>query len=331
MSELRKDPITGRWVVFATEYRQALNTVPQAGTPAVNPCPFCPGHEAMTPPEITAQRSAGSASNDAKWKVRVIPNKYPVLRVEGALDPRGDGIYDRINGIGAHEIIIEGPDHLRDFDALSLEQAEMVLATLRDRFLDLKKDFRIQYVQAFKNFGEYAGANLGHPHIQLVGLPLVPKLVQEELDGVRRHQAHRGRCVFCDILHQDIRHPERLIAENEFFAALAPYAARSPFETWILPKQHQSDFLGLGKGEIRAWARLLRDILARCKRILKDPAYNWALHTAPFQATDAHLFHWHLEIFPRLARTTGFEWGTDFFFNPTLPEEAARFLREASV
>jgi UDPglucose--hexose-1-phosphate uridylyltransferase len=328
---LRKDPITGRWVVFATEYRQALNTVPQAGTPAGTLCPFCPGHENLTPPEIMSHRQPGSAPNDAKWKIRVIPNKYPVLRVEGVLDARGDGIYDRLNGIGAHEIIIEGPEHLHDFEALSPEQEELVLSTLRDRFLDLKRDGRIQYVQAFKNYGEFAGANLAHAHIQLVGLPLVPKLVQEELEGIRRHQAHRGRCVFCDILHQETRNPERLIAENEFFVALAPFAARTPFETWILPKQHQADFLSLHKGEIKAWARILREVLTRCKRVLKDPAYNWALHTAPFQAADAHLFHWHMEIIPRMARTTGFEWGTEFFFNPTLPEEAARFLREASV
>jgi UDPglucose--hexose-1-phosphate uridylyltransferase len=207
----------------------------------------------------------------------------------------------------------------------------LVLTTLRDRFLDLKKDQRLLYVQAFKNYGEYAGANLAHPHIQLVGLPLVPKLVEEEFAGVRRHQAAHGRCVFCDIIHQEIRGPERLIAENEFFVVLAPFAARTPFETWILPKQHQADFLGLGKGEIVAWARALREVLSRCKRVLKDPAYNWVLHTAPFQAADARLFHWHLEIIPRLARFTGFEWGTDFFVNPTLPEEAARFLRDASI
>jgi UDPglucose--hexose-1-phosphate uridylyltransferase len=331
LSELRKDPITGRWVVFATEFRQALNTAPQSGTPAGSLCPFCPGHESLTPPEIMAQRPANSVANDSKWEIRVIPNKFPVLRVEGLLDSHGDGMYDRLNGIGANEILIESPDHLHNLDNLPIEHGEQVLGILRDRFIDLKKDIRIQYIQAFKNHGEFAGANVAHPHIQMIGLPIVPKTVADELEGVRRYHAYRGRCIYCDLIRQDTRTPERLISENEFFIALAPYASRVPFETWILPKQHHADFTGLGKSELRACVRIMQEVLTRYQRVLKDPAYNWVLHTAPFQTADAHLYHWHIELIPRLARFTGFEWGTDYYINPTLPEDAARFLREASI
>ncbi len=329
MSELRKDPLTGRWVIFATEFRQVISSTPQDGTPKSSVCPFCPGQEALTPSAISVNHLPNVSTG--AWDVRVIPNKFPVLRVEGMLDSHGEGLYDKINGIGANEVIILSPEHKADLDSISVEQAELAFTVLRDRFLDLKKDIRIHYIQTYKNYGELAGANVAHPHFQLIGLPMIPKAISSEIEGLHKYHSFRGRCLFCDVVRQDVHSPERLVAENEFFIAVTPYASRVAFETWILPKQHQSDFLSLNKAELRAWIRIQQDVLARLKRVLKDPAYNWVLHSAPFQSLESTFFHWHLELIPRHTRFTGFEWGTDYYINPTLPEEAARFLRESSV
>lgn len=329
MSELRKDPITGRWVIFATEFRQNLSTLPQTGTPTATACPFCTGYENFTPQEILAYRPSDTTPNDTNWKIRIVPNKYPVLRVEGQLDARAEGMYDKLNGIGANEILIESQQHLHDLNALPVEHVEQIFNLLRDRFLDLKKDARIQYLQAFRNYGELAGANLAHPHMQLIGLPLIPKLIVTEMDGLRRYHSFHQRCIYCDIIRQDAHTPERLISENDFFVALTPYASRVPFEVWILPKQHRAHFMEISKPELQAYASITQDVLSRYKRVLNDPAYNWFLHTAPLQTSDQALFHWHTEFIPRLARFTGFEWSTDYYINPTLPEEAAKFLRAA--
>lgn len=333
MPELRKDPITQRWVVISSEFRQPLPAFAGQGTTKAIPlCPFCPGHEHMTSAEIYAFRNVPDArTNGDGWSLRVIPNKFPILRVEGMLDSRAEGLYDKMNGIGANEVLIESPDHFQDFDALPPEQIELIFWAVRDRFLDLKKDSRIQYIQVLKNYGELAGALLEHPHMQMIGLPLVPAQIQEELAGFQQYLQVRGRCVFCDILRQETRHPERLVSENEHFFAFAPFASRFPFETWILPKQHFPDFITLGKSEARALSRILQDVLARIKKVLRDPAYNLILHTLPLQSRNPLDFHWHIEILPRLSRISGFELGTGYYLNPTPPEEAAGFLRSVGM
>jgi UDPglucose--hexose-1-phosphate uridylyltransferase len=333
VSELRRDPITDRWVIYATEFRQAPPTALDKGAPrALALCPFCPGNENLTPHEITASRPVVPGAPEGQWQLRVIPNQFPVLRVEGALDPHAEGLYDVMQGIGANEVLIESPDHTRDLDSLPLDQVELVLWTVRERFLDLRKDPRIQYVQAFKNYGDLAGSALAHPHLQLVGLPWVPKALREELAGAQRHQALRGRCVFCDILRQETRQPERLVAENDFFLVFEPYASRFPFETWILPKRHAADYAAAERTEVRALAKVLQEHLIRQRNVLRDPAYHLIWHTAPCPSAGAGLdFHWHLEIVPRIARPSGFELATDCYLNPTLPEHAAAFLREASI
>lgn len=332
MSELRRDPITGRWVVFATEYRQTPPAALDKGAPhPLTVCPFCPGNEALTPREIHAVRATGEPPAEVAWHLRVIPNQFPVLRVEGALDGRAEGLYDRLNGIGANEVLIESPDHVQDLDALPLDQVALVLGTVRERLLDLRKDPRFRYVQVFKNYGALAGALLAHPHLQLVGLPLVPRGVQAELEGYARHQEHRGRCVFCDIARQESHQPDRLVAENEFFMVFAPYASRLPFETWILPKLHAPDLASAGPGELKALARILQETLIRLRNVLRDPAYHLLLHNAPYGPSGQPDFHWHLELIPRLSHPGGFELATDCYLNPTLPEHAAAFLREANL
>ena len=333
MPELRRDPVTGRWVAISTERLKRPNDfkVERVSVSANELCPFCPGHEDMTPPEIYASRQAGTPPNTAGWELRVVPNKFPALRVEGTLDRHADGLFDRMNGIGAHEVIIETPDHAKDLSTMGEDEIVRMLVAYRERMLDLKRDIRLRYIIAFKNHGGAAGATLEHPHSQLIALPVVPDIVRDEIDGARKHYAEKERCIFCDIIHQELSAGHRLILEDGNVVALAPWASRLPFETWLLPRQHASRFEEAPHHEYESLARILKSVIARMNRALESPPFNLIVHTAPF--TDENLgafYHWHVEVMPKLARVAGFEWGTGFYINPTSPEEAAKVLRSAT-
>jgi UDPglucose--hexose-1-phosphate uridylyltransferase len=331
--ELRKDPVTGRWVIISTERRKRPSDfrIDRHQAIGTSYCPFCPGHEELTPPEILAFRSNGSGRNEPGWDLRVIPNKYPALKVEGNLDREGEGLFDRMNGVGAHEVIIESPDHDKTLATMSEAEVERVLWAFRERVLDLKNDRRFRYILIFKNHGAAAGATIEHPHSQLIALPIIPDFVREEIDGARRHYDQKERCVFCDIVRQESAVEKRVIAENAELVALAPYAPRFAFETWLLPRRHASRFEEAPRHEYEALARLLRSVLQRMNRALESPSYNLIVHTSPFSQDTAEYYHWHIEIIPKLTKIAGFEWGTGFYINPTSPEEAARVLRDARV
>ncbi len=333
MPELRKDPVTGRWVIISTDRQKRPNDfrIERATIVGRERCPFCPGHESFTPPEVLSYRQNGGAPNTPGWDVRVVPNKFPALQVEGTLDRAGEGMFDRMNGIGAHEVIIETPDHDRSLAAMSEPEIERVLWAYRERILDLRQDHRLRYVLVFKNHGAAAGATLEHTHSQLIALPIVPDFVREETEGARRHFAIKERCVFCDIVQQDLTDSRRVILENADAVALAPYAPRFPFETWLLPRRHGARFEEAPRHEYESLARLLKSVLQRMDRALESPAYNLIVHTAPFADDVTELFHWHVEIMPKLTRVAGFEWGTGFYINPTSPEEAAQVLRAVRV
>jgi UDPglucose--hexose-1-phosphate uridylyltransferase len=333
MPELRKDPVTGRWVIISTERQKRPNDFRFERSTVIGRehCPFCPGHEDMTPCEVLAYRHDGSAPNSPGWDVRVVPNKYPALRVEGTLDREGEGMFDRMNGVGAHEVIIETPDHDKTLASMSETEIERVLSACRDRVLDLKQDRRFRYILVFKNHGPAAGATLEHTHSQLIAMPVVPDFVREEIDGARRHFELKERCVFCDIVTQELGSRERVIQENADVVALAPYAARLPFETWLLPRRHSARFEDAPRHEIESLARLLKAVLMRMDRALERPAFNMIIHNAPFTDLPTELYHWHVEIMPKLTRTAGFEWGTGFYINPTSPEEAASVLRSVKL
>ena len=329
MPELRKDPVTGRWVIISTDRQKRPNDfrLERAAILGREHCPFCPGHEKMTPPEVLSYRQNGSAPNTPGWEVRVVPNKFPALQVEGMLDREGEGMFDRMNGIGAHEVIIETPDHGKALAAMSEPEIERVLWAFRERMLDLKQDHRLRYILVFKNHGAEAGATLEHPHSQLIALPIVPDFVREEIEGARRHFAVKERCVFCDIIHQELADGRRVIQENADIIALAPYAPRFAFETWLLPKRHGARFEEAPRHEYESLARMLKAVLQRLDRALESPPYNLIVHTSPFSENVPDQYHWHVEIMPKLTRVAGFEWGTGFYINPTSPEEAAKVLR----
>ena len=332
MPELRKDPVTGRWVIIATDRarRPSDFTREAVPPPSARFCPFCYGNEQKTPPEILAYRNEG-APNQPGWRVRVVPNKFPVLGIEGDLNRQGDGMFDRMNGIGAHEVIIETSDHNTNLADMPEKQLEEVLYAFRDRMNDLKRDRRFRYILVFKNFGEAAGASLEHPHSQLIALPVIPKRVKEETEGAKLYHDFKERCVYCDIIRQEEASGVRLVIETDRFVSLEPYAPRFPFETWILPRRHESHFEDTEPDMLQNLAWVLRATLRKMDRVLEHPAYNFILHSAPVQEADLIYYHWHFEIIPKLTKVAGFEWGTGFYINPTPPEESAKFLREAGL
>ncbi len=334
MQELRKDPIIGRWVIISTE--RALRPQDyifdkEISTSGKTHCPFDQGNEKMTPNEVLSYRLPTSSKNEPGWWVRVIPNKYPALRVEGNFDKRGVGMYDQMNGVGAHEIVIESPNHSDEISNMDEKQIEEIIWAWRDRLLDLSKDKRFKYILIFKNKGSQAGASLEHPHSQIIALPIIPIRVTQELNGSKQYYEYKDRCVFCDIVQQELDERERLVEENGDFISLVPFAPRFPFEICILPKKHESYFPEITKNAIVSLTKVLKKTLLRLKKALNDPPYNLIIHTSPTMEPHLSYYHWHIEIMPRLTKVAGFEWGTGFYINPTSPEDAASFLREVEL
>lgn len=334
MPQLRKDPVTGEWVIIATErskrptdFKVALEG---AEIPAyVANCPFCIGNELMTPPEVLSFREQNTPPNSAGWWVRAVPNKFPALGIEGELDRAGFGMYDMMNGVGAHEVIIEMPAHNQDFTDVSREQVEEVMWAYRERIVDLRRDKRFKYILIFKNHGRIAGASLDHSHSQLIALPMIPIDVLMEIQGAQRYQDYRDRCIYCDMIRQEQAYGERVVTQNSQFIAFEPFASKFPFETWILPKEHQASFADEDRETMGSFAGILQDCITRINKSLNNPPYNFSIHTSPCNYEKESVFHWHLEIMPRLTIAAGFEMGTGIYINVTAPEDAARFLRAA--
>lgn len=335
MPELRRDPVTREWVIIATERsrrphdfrKEAANSgsVPER----LESCPFCPGNEGMTPPEICALREAGSAPDTPGWRVRTVPNKYPALSTEGELNRHGFGIYDVMNGIGAHEVIIETPLHHQHPATMPLEQWREAIWMYRERALALQHDRRFKYVLLFRNHGKTAGASLEHPHSQLVALPMVPRDVQLKIEGIARYYDYRERCIYCDMLAQETAFGKRVVLENAHFLAFTPFASRFPFEVCIVPKHHAAHFPQEPPEVLDVFAATLQEVLRRLHHTLSDPPYNYMIHTAPINVEPEPLFHWHLVLAPRLTIPAGFEMGTGIYINITAPEEAAAHLRNS--
>jgi UDPglucose--hexose-1-phosphate uridylyltransferase len=340
-SQYRYDVLQRRWVIIASERgKRPQDFVSRKDELSLSGgfCPFCPGHEEKTPPEITAVREPGGRYNGGGWKIRVVPNKFPALRVEGTPEREADGIYDRINGIGAHEVVIETPDHNQEMAERDIEHLVLTLKIYRERLADLMRDSRLKYVLIFKNSGAAAGASLAHPHSQIIATTVTPRTVALELNACREHHQVKERCLICDVIKQEIASRDRLISVDDRFVAFSPYASRFPFEILIAPRFHQHDYSQSADDDLRGLAMILRDVLSRLRKALDNPPYNFILHTSPnanVHPRRAHYwdtiefdFHWHFEVFPRLTRVAGFEWGSGFYINPTSPEDAAKYLRE---
>lgn len=292
-------------------------------------CPFCVGHEHQTPEPIQEIRDAAG-----NWQIRVVPNKFPAVTLSEELSPsvmRESEIFAADTAFGAHEVMIESPDHVSDLTDLSLNSLAVVLRLYRDRLRAWSADDRLRYGAVFKNVGSGAGASLEHVHSQLVALPFVPPTVDAELRAAERYFASRRNCVFCDLLEQERRQEVRVIAEVGPFVAVSTYAARQPFETWILPSEHAASYHSLTDDEADALAAILHQIVTRLQVYLTPLSYNLLLHTSPFGQTDLSSYHWHLEIVPRSAQLAGLEWGSGVYINSLAPERAADLLRRAKV
>jgi len=331
MPELRKDPITFEWVIIAGERKNRPQEFAKAQEngelPSYDPkCPFCPGNEHLTPPEIMAIRDGQASPN---WSVRVVPNKYPALRIEGSTERLGKGMFDYMDGVGAHEVIVETPLHNARISTLPQEQVKRVLTVYKERILDLKKDTRFLYILVFRNEGEDAGASLRHPHSQLIALPFVPQEVVLEIEGMKRYYAFHERCPFCDMVKEELSYKERVVAESENLLAIEPFASKYPFETLIIPKRHHASFADENDCLLEELAAFLGNVLRRLDKALNNPPYNYTLHNVPLQSHSADGFHWHLEIIPRLSTPAGFELGSGIYINTVSPEAAAEILREA--
>ena len=332
MPQLRKDPVTSRWVIVNVEDpRGADSFKSDPNHKSSKTCPFCPGNEAMTPPEIVSYGRKAGSKGPAGWQVRVVPNKFPALRIEESPEKYAFGIYDKIGGFGAHEVIIENPDHGTEIADLPDEQVELILRAYRERCLDLRKDPRFKYILIFKNYGSAAGASLEHPHSQLIALPIVPSRVLGELKGALTHFEYTDRCIFCDMLNQERAEKKLTILEDGGFVSFTPFVSRFPFETWVIPKSHEANFDATPDSGFQSLSRVIKKTLAKLKKALKDPSYNLMIHSLPIQANDAQSYHWHIEIIPHLTQVAGFEWGTGFYVNPTPPELAAETLKNQPV
>ncbi len=333
MPELRQDPLARRWVIIASERaaRPTDFTHEEIEPNDAERCPFCEHREHLTPPEIFAVRRPETAPNTPGWRVRVVSNKFPALRIEGKTDRTNVGIFTRMDGVGAHEVIIETPAHHTHLGLLPVEHVADVVRAYLQRYGDLRGDTRFEYALLFRNHGRSAGASLSHPHSQLIALPIVPKRVAEEIAASEDYFGQQGACIYCTMLAQETKSRDRLVFENDQFTVLEPYASRTPFETWILPKEHQADFGTVAGGSAGSLAQALRETLLRLHTCLKNPPYNFIIHTLPYKGRSRHAYHWHIEITPQLTRVAGFEWGSGFYINPVTPEAAARYLREVDA
>lgn len=342
MSELRKDLVSGRWVIIATErskrpddFRPADGRGAEAGPRGF--CPFCEGSEVKTPPEIpTTLRRPETASDRPGWTVRVVPNKFPALNRGPASPKMTRGIFPWMEGRGVHEVVIENPDHGLELGDLPAAHIRDVLEVIRQRVRTIEEEFHYRYVQVFKNKGREAGASLSHPHTQILATPIVPKRVKEEIYGADRLHRNFKECIFCRIVREEDAAKDRVVLRNDHFAVVTPFASRFPFEMAVYPARHSPYFTGIAEEELASLAGTLKSLLTRLKQTVGDPPYNMVLHQAPNPAFSVQawpqmdlVYHWHLEIFPVLTKVAGFEWGTGFHINPVPPETAAGFLRAA--
>jgi UDPglucose--hexose-1-phosphate uridylyltransferase len=332
LPQLRQDLITGLWVAVATERARrpdSFSQAPKESVAARDVCPFCPGHEAMTPPEVLAYRADGMPANGEGWSIRVVPNLYAAFRPEPDGQEQREGRFWQRDAIGACEVLISSPDHRAPTPLLPRSQVEEIVQSYVDRYRHHAGNAALEHVLILYNHGRPAGASLEHPHSQLYAIALQPPTFTDELEGARRFHQANASCVFCRTLEDERRAGTRIVFENEAFVVFAPYAARTPFETWIMPRRHTAS---LGDLEVArekpAFAEALQLTLKALYEGLNDPPFNYFIHSAAPKANASDAYHWHLELIPKLSTAAGFELGTGMWINVVKPEESAAFLRE---
>jgi UDPglucose--hexose-1-phosphate uridylyltransferase len=333
MSELRLNRATKEWIILATDRAKRPHQFSvkseREKPPRHDPhCPFCPGNEKQTPPEIYSLREKAAGARRQGWKIRVVTNKYAALDPKETIQRMKRGFFKTAPGLGQHEVIIETPRHDQTIATLPLEQVEDICSVYRRRYRALEKDRRFKLIILFRNHGASAGTSLKHPHSQLIALPLVPTDVRHLLEEAMRYFDDHGYCVFCDMLREELSAKSRIILSNPAFVAFHPFASRAPFETWIMPRKHSAGFGNATRSEIKLLASALKKVLAGLHDKLGDPDYNLIIRTAPIKDAQEDYYHWYVQVLPRLNIPAGFELGSGIYINTALPEKTAQFMRE---
>jgi UDPglucose--hexose-1-phosphate uridylyltransferase len=328
MSQYRHDPLHDRWVIVGSQRcERPQEFVEQIVRRSVEPCPFCAGNEASTPPPIVVFPDAAAQ----RWLVRVVPNKYPA--VEPSPGPNGqpseNSLFAARPAVGQHEVIIESPRHVASLSELTPEECRLVFAAYQQRLQALGKS-GLAYVQIFKNVGAAAGASIEHSHSQLLALPHVPIHVKDELENCRRYHEQQGRPLLAAMLQEELSRGERIVSQTPGLAAFCPWASRFPYEVWIVPRRRRPSFSDVPPGEVGEVAQLMQELVGRIERALGPVGYNYLLHSQPFDTGRYDHYHWHIELFPRITKVAGFEWSTGVFINQVAPEAAAAELRAAA-
>jgi UDPglucose--hexose-1-phosphate uridylyltransferase len=331
MPELRQNFFTKEWVIIATERAKrpeelATHRVIQPLPARVDTCPFCPGNESKTPPEVMRYPVDGQP-----WQVRVIPNKFAALSSDVQPIRNLQHLRRRVNGFGFHEVVIDSPDHSKCMALLSDEQVAKILGIYKQRYRMLSQDPRINYITIFKNHGVDAGASLQHPHSQLIATPVIPSQVRHRLHEALRHYDDVGECMFCHMVEREVEEQTRAVLKNEYFVAMEVFASATPFATDIFPLRHMASFGDITEMEVTDLARILRMLLAKVYVGLENPDLNFTIRSGPAEYAGARHFHWYMSVIPRLTRVAGFELGSGMFINTVLPEDAAEFLRKVTV
>ena len=335
MPQLRQDPATREWIIIAAErakrpheFRKAAEQKTAAPPPFSPDCPFCPGNETKTPPEIHALRESTPGKGSA-WKVRVVPNKFAALVPEGSLDRRVEaGFFRVMDGFGHHEVVIETPHHDKSLALLSQEEVLDVILTFRLRYQALRKMPGVEAIIIFENHGLSAGTSLEHPHSQIAAIPVIPNRMRTRFESALRYYDDLHHCVYCDMLAKEVQIGERIVEAGDDFVVINPYASIQPFETWIVPTRYRSSFGNISDEDCVQLAAVLRRTLRRLYFGLNNPDYNLIINNAPVADENKKYYLWHIQIIPRLTMRAGFEIGSGIYITTVFPEETAKYLRD---
>ena len=331
MSEIRRNMITRDWVIMATERaRRPHEFIDGKKQRAVLPhykdnCPFCIGNEHLSTKEYA--RIDGPDG----WKVRIIANKFPALSPEGNRVRHTEGLYQTISGIGVHDVVVESPEHDAVMAFMPETQIQNILRCYRERYLQIRKDRRLEAIVIFKNYGESAGSSLEHTHSQIAATPVVPPQFRDRVEEAVRYFDDHGDCIFCRTILDEISTGSRIIAENSNFIAFIPYAALTPFHIWVFPRIHNSSFESISDDEIADLASIMKNILLRLFHGLGDPDFNFTIRSSPLADRETRYFHWYLSIIPKMSKQAGFEMGSGMYINSAIPEESAEYFRNIAL
>ncbi len=335
MPEMRKNPITGDWTIIATERarRPHMPTIDEklffSGNAHDPSCFFCDGNEHATPPEILVYRETPNAPNSSGWTLRVVANKFSALNLNEELClEEGNPLKVCCYARGTAEVIIESPHHTLNTALYPLQQLELLLRAYKERYIELSKEPSIQYVAMFKNNGSQAGASIPHPHSQIIATPIIPSVIQNEIHGAGAYFKKNKRCIYCDMVESELKDTSRIIYENDEFISFAPYASRSPFETWIMPKFHSDSYHRLTDKQLKSLSEIWKAVLYKIYMGLNNPPYNYFIHTSPVRKNTKNFYHWHMELIPKMTIAAGFELGTGMYINIAIPEQSAEHLRD---